>query len=145
MNPSYTSIYIPNEIQVTHMKIGKSYEINYDYNGNNYKFIGKVHYGSIMNDGIVWIRFHNIRKYYIDSVLIYETPLVVNYQYTPDPYIPDPNDIRVYKLVYGLDANIMDSIKPSKLYYIKEFPYETTINFKLLSIDINREIRSYIL
>ena len=63
----------------------------------------------------------------------------------PDPYIPDAKDIRVYKLIHGPHANLMDSIKPFKLNYIKEFPYETTVNFKLLPTDINREIRSYIL
>ncbi len=145
MSLSYTSIYIPNEIQITNVQIGKSYKIDYDYDGINYKFIGKISYGSIMNDGRVWIDFHNIQKYYIDGVLIYPKPKMIYFIYLPNPYIPEANDIRVHKLIHGPDANLMDSIKPFKLNYVKEFPYETTVNFQLLPTDINREIRSYIL
>jgi hypothetical protein len=136
---------IPNEIQVTHVKIGESYKIDYDKDGINYKFIGKIANGSIMNDGRVWIDFNNIQKYWIDGVLIYQKPKIIFFVYLPNPYIPDANDVRVYKLIHGSDANIMDSIKPFKLNYIKEFPYETTVNFQVLPTDINREIRSYII
>lgn len=145
MYPSTASIYIPNEIQITNVQIGKSYKIDYDRDGINYKFIGKISFGSIMNDGRVWIDFCNIQKYYIDDVLIYPKPRMIDFIYLPDPYIPDANDIRVYKLIHGPDANLLDSIKPFKLNYIKEFPYETIVNFQLLPTDINREIRSFIL
>ena len=141
---SCASIYIPNEIQITNVQIGKSYKIDYDRDGINYKFIGKISYGSIMNDGRVWIDFHNIQKYLIDGVLVYPKPKMIDFIYLPNPYIPEANDIRVHKLIHGPDANLMDSIKPFKLNYIKEFPYETTVNFQLLPTDINREIRSYI-
>ena len=138
------SIYIPNEIEINETMIGKSYKIEYDYDGINYKFIGKVVMGSLMNDGSAWIDFHNVKKYFIDNVKIDIIPRIINFGYWPDPYIPDANDIRIYKFIYGPDSNIMDAIKPFKLYYIKEFPYETTVNFRLLPTDINREIRSYI-
>ena len=131
MSLSYTSIYIPNEIQITNVQIGKSYKIDYDRDGINYKFIGKISFGSIMDDGRVWIDFYNIQKYCVDGVLIYPKPRMIDFTYLPDPYIPDANDIRVYKLIHGPHANLMDSIKPFKL--------------KLLPTDINREIRSYIL
>mgnify|MGYP000273873033 FL=1 len=65
MSLSYTSIYIPNEIQITNVQIGKSYKIDYDRDGINYKFIGKISFGSIMDDGRVWIDFYNIQKYRI--------------------------------------------------------------------------------
>ena len=138
------SIYIPTETQITNVQIGKSYKFDYDLDGINYKFIGKISFGSTMNDGRVWIDFCNIEKYWIDRVVISQKPKLINFVYLPDPYIPDPNDIRVYKLIHGPDANIMDIIKPFKLNYIKEFPYETTVNFDLLPTDLNREIRSYI-
>lgn len=142
---SPASIYIPNEIQITNVQIGKSYKIDYDRDGINYKFIGKISFGSIMNDGRVWIDFYNIQKCYIDDVLIYPKPRMIDFVYMPDIYIPEPNDIRVHKLIHGPDANLLDSIKPFKLNYIKEFPYETIVNFQLLPTDINREIRSFIL
>ena len=139
------SICIPNETQITDVKIGKTYKFDYDYDGINYKFIGKISFGSIMNDGRVWIDFHNIQNYSIDGVLISPKPRMIDFIYLPDPYIPEANDIRVHKLIHGPDANLLDSVKPFKLNYIKEFPYETTVNFQLLPADINREIRSYIL
>lgn len=142
---SPASIYIPNEIQITDVKIGKSYNIDYDYDGINYKFIGKVVMGSLMNDGRAWLDFHKVKKYFIDNVKIDIIPRIINFGYFPDPYIPEANDIRIYKSIYGPDSNIMDAIKPFKLNYIKEFPYETTVDFHLLPTDINIEIRSYIL
>lgn len=143
----HVSLYIPNEININDVRIGNTYKIDYNNDGINYRFIGKVTMGSTYSNGSIWLHFYNVKKYFVDNVYIVSAPVKgIDFGYIPDPYIPEENELRVWKHVYGPDSNIYDSIRSLnfKLNYIKEFPYEIIPNFRLLPTDINREIRSYL-
>ena len=56
------SLYIPNKIKINEVILGNTYQINYNSRGNNYKFIGKIHFGSTYTDGRYWFQFINVKS-----------------------------------------------------------------------------------
>lgn len=142
--PIRVNLYIPNEIKINEVALGNTYQINYNSRGNNYKFIGKIHFGSTYTDGRYWFQFINVKKYYKNNKKIDNYPKVVDFVYIPDSYIPDENEARIYKMIHGPDADIRSTYTGFKLNSITEFPYEITANFNSLPNDINREIRKYL-
>ena len=83
--------------------------------------------------------------YYENNKKIDDYPKKIDFIYIPDSYIPRENEARIYKMIYGPDADIRETYTGFKLNYIKEFPYELTANFNSLPNDINREIRMYLI
>lgn len=142
--PIHVNLYIPNEIKINEASLGNTYQINYNSRGNNYKFIGKIHFGSTYTDGRYWFQFINVKKYYKNNKKIDNYPKVVDFIYIPDSYIPDENEAKIYKMIHGPDADIRETYTGFKLNSITEFPYEITANFNSLPNDINREIRRYL-
>ena len=142
--PIHVNLYIPNEIKINEVTLGNTYQINYNSKKNNYKFIGKIHFGSTYTDGRYWFQFINVKKYYKNNKKIDNYPKVVDFVYIPDSYIPDENEARIYKMIHGPDADIRETYTGFKLNSITEFPYEITANFNSLPSDINREIRRYL-
>lgn len=142
--PIHVNLYIPNEIKINEVELGNTYQINYNSRGNNYKFIGKIHFGSTYTDGRYWFQFINVKRYYKNNKKINNYPKVVDFTYIPHSYIPDENEARIYKMIHGPDADIRETYTGFKLNSITEFPYEITANFNSLPNDINREIRRYL-
>ena len=142
--PIHVNLYIPNEIKINEVRLGNTYQINYNSRGNNYKFIGKIHFGSTYTDGRYWFQFIHDKKYYKNNKKIDNYPKVVDFTYIPDSYIPNDNEARIYKMIHGPDADIRETYTGFKLNSITEFPYEVTANFNSLPNDINREIRRYL-
>jgi hypothetical protein len=142
--PIHVNLYIPNEIKINEVTLGNTYQINYNSKKNNYKFIGKIHFGSTYTDGRYWFQFINVKRYYKNNKKIDNHPKVVDFVYIPDSYIPDENEARIYKMIHGPDADIRETYTGFKLNSITEFPYEITANFNSLPNDINREIRKYL-
>ena len=142
--PIHVNLYIPNEIKINEAALGNTYQINYNSIGNNYKFIGKIHFGSTYTDGRYWFQFINVKKYYKNNKKIDNYPKVVDFIYIPDSYIPDENEAKIYKMIHGPDADIRETYTGFKLNSITELPYEITANFNSLPNDINREIRRYL-
>jgi hypothetical protein len=140
----HVSLYIPNEIKINEVRLGNTYQINYNSRGNNYKFIGKIHFGSTYTDGRYWFQFINVKRYYKNNKKIDKYPKVVDFTYIPDSYIPDENEARIYKMIHGPHADIRETYTGFKLNSITEFPYEISANFNSLPSDINREIRRYL-
>jgi hypothetical protein len=138
------SLYIPNKIKVNEVILGNTYQINYNLKGKNYKFVGKIHFGTTYTDGRYWFSFINIKKYYENDKKKYKYPKNIDFVYIPDSYIPDENEARIYKKIHGPNADIRETYTGFKLNSITEFPYEITANFNSLPNDINREIRRYL-